>query len=426
MSDGLLERRNRAFGAGAALFYETPLNIFRGEGAWLLDADGRRYVDMYNNVPCVGHGNPRVAEAIGRQQATLNVHSRYLHEDIIRLAERLAGKLGEGIESVIFSCSGTEANEIALRMARMATGRRGILCTDATYHGNSELAGAMSGLPAGSDRSPGFRSFPFPQTLRTPEPGLSGEALTEAYLAGLDRAMDALDASGDGIAALIVCSILANEGLPDLPPGFMEKAAARVRARGGLIIADEVQSGYGRTGRWWGYEVTGFTPDIVVTGKPMGNGVPLAATSASRAQVETFRSRTRYFNTFASSPLQAAAGHAVLDEIESRGLLAHAERVGAFLKAELKARLGRWPGVADARGCGLFLGVEMVSPDGAPDLAAARAVCNGLKDRGFLTSNAGAFNNVVKIRPPLVFSQDDAEAFLPAFDATLDALHGAG
>jgi len=386
LSDGLLERRNRAFGAGAALFYETPLNIVRGEGAWLLDADGRRYVDMYNNVPCVGHGNPRVAEAIGRQQATLNVHSRYLHEDIIRLAERLTGKLGEGIESVIFSCSGTEANEIALRMARMATGRRGILCTDATYHGNSELVGAMSGLPAGSDRSPGFRSFPFPQTLRTPEPGLSGEALTEAYLAGLDRAMDALDASGDGIAALIVCSILANEGLPDLPPGFMEKAAARVRARGGLIIADEVQSGYGRTGRWWGYEVTGFTPDIVVTGKPMGNGVPLAATSASRAQVE----------------------------------------IGAFLKAELKARLGRWPGVADARGCGLFLGVEMVSPDGAPDLAAARAVCNGLKDRGFLTSNAGAFNNVVKIRPPLVFSQDDAEAFLPAFDATLDALHGAG
>jgi 4-aminobutyrate aminotransferase-like enzyme len=374
----------------------------------------------------VGHGNPRVAEAIGRQQATLNVHSRYLHEDIIRLAERLTGKLGEGIESVIFSCSGTEANEIALRMARMATGRRGILCTDATYHGNTELVGAMSGLPAGSDRSPGFRSFPFPQTFRTPEPGLSGGALTEAYLAGLDRAMDALDASGDGIAALIVCSILANEGLPDLPPGFMEKATARVRARGGLIIADEVQSGYGRTGRWWGCEVTGFTPDIVVTGKPMGNGVPLAATSASRALVETFRSRTKYFNTFASSPLQAAAGHAVLDEIESRGLLANAGRVGGFLKAELKARVGRWPGVADARGCGLFLGVEMVGPDGAPDLAAARAVCNGLKDRGFLTSNAGAFNNVVKIRPPLVFSQADAEAFLPAFDATLDALHGAG
>ncbi|MFM8939913.1 MAG: aminotransferase class III-fold pyridoxal phosphate-dependent enzyme, partial [Phenylobacterium sp.] len=139
MSDGLLERRNRAFGAGAALFYENPLHIVRGEGAWLYDAGGRRYVDMYNNVPCVGHGNPRVAEAIGRQQATLNVHSRYLHEDIIRLAERVAGLHDGFAESVIFSCSGTEANEIALRMARMATGRRGIVCTDATYHGNSEL-----------------------------------------------------------------------------------------------------------------------------------------------------------------------------------------------------------------------------------------------------------------------------------------------
>ena len=426
MSDGLLERRNRAFGAGAALFYETPLNIVRGEGAWLYGADGRHYGDMYNNVPCVGHGNPRVAEAVGRQQATLNVHSRYLHEDIIRLAERVSGLHGDFAESVIFSCSGTEANEIALRMARMATGRRGILCTDATYHGNTQLVGAMSGLPAGSDRSQGFRSFAFPQTFRTPEPGLSGEALTEAYLAGLDRAMDALEASGDGIAALIVCSILANEGLPDIPPGFMGKAAARVRARGGLIIADEVQAGYGRTGRWWGYEVTGFTPDIVVTGKPMGNGVPLSATTASRSLIETFRSKTRYFNTFASSPLQAAAGNAVLDEIEALGLLANAGRVGAFLKAEMKTRVGRWPGVADARGCGLFLGVEMVGPDGMPDLAGARAVCNGLKDRGFLTSNAGAFNNVVKIRPPLVFSQADAEAFLPAFDATLDALHGAG
>ncbi|MFM8375207.1 MAG: aspartate aminotransferase family protein [Phenylobacterium sp.] len=426
MSDGLLERRNRAFGTGAALFYETPLHIVRGEGAWLYDAAGRRYVDMYNNVPCVGHGNPAVAGAIGRQQATLNVHSRYLHEDIIRLAERVASLHGDFAESVIFSCSGTEANEIALRMARMATGRRGIVCTDATYHGNTDLVGAMSGLPAGSDRARGFRSFPFPQTFRTPEPGLSGEALTEAYLAGLDKAMDALEAAGDGVAAMIVCSILANEGLPDIPPGFMTRAAERVRARDGLVIADEVQSGYGRTGRWWGYEVTGFTPDIVVTGKPMGNGVPLAATTASRSLVETFRSRTRYFNTFASSPLQAAAGNAVLDEIEGRGLLANAERVGVFLKAELKARVGRWPGVADARGCGLFLGVEMVGPDGAPDLASARAVCNGLKDLGFLTSNAGAFNNVVKIRPPLVFSQADAEAFLPAFDATLDALHGAG
>ena len=421
---GLKTRRDRALGAGAALFYETPLHIVRGEGTYLFDADGRRYVDMYNNVPCVGHGNPRVAEAMARQQSTLNTHSRYLHEGAVEFAERLAALHGEQIESVVFSCSGTEANEVALRMARFATGRRGVVCTNATYHGNSELVGALTHVGTRQPETGEVHAFPFPETYRPIREGASEQALCEVHLERLEDAIARFEASGAGFAALIVCSIFANEGLPNVPVGFMARAAEMARAHGGLVIADEVQAGYGRTGRWWGYEVTGFTPDIVVTGKPMGNGLPLAATAASRDLVETFRARTRYFNTFASSPLQAAVGMAVLDEIEERGLRGHVAAVGAPLKAALSQRKGAWAAIGDVRGEGLFIGVEMVKagPAKAPDAPLAIAMANRLKDKGFLTSNAGAFGNVVKIRPPLVFSRGDAEAFLEAFDETADEL----
>ena len=200
-------------------------------------------------------------------------------------------------------------------------------------------------------------------------------------------------------------------------------AAAMVREAGGLVIADEVQAGYGRSGRWWGYDVTGFTPDIVVTGKPMGAGLPLAATAASRALVETFRARTRYFNTFASSPLQAAVGMAVLDEIEQSDLVGNAARIGAALKNALTQRKGMSATIGDVRGHGLFVGVEMISPaDGAPDTELAKRVINRLKDKGFLTSNAGAFANVVKIRPPLPFAEADMAEFLVAWDETIAEL----
>jgi len=419
----LLARRNRALGAGAPLFYEHPLHIVRGEGCCVYDADGRRYVDMYNNVPCVGHANPAVVEAMARQQGTLNVHSRYLHEGVVEFCERLAALHGPEIESVILSCSGTEANEIALRMARFATGKRGILCTDATYHGNSELISSLNRLGQSPSSNPSVRAFTFPEKFRPIAPGLSEAALCEAYLDKLECAIGNLNASGEGVAAMIVCSILANEGLPDIPAGFMPRAAAMVREAGGLIIADEVQAGYARTGHWWGYEVTGFSPDIVVTGKPMGNGLPLAATAASRALVETFRARTRYFNTFASSPLQAAVGMAVLDEIEQRNLRDNVTSVGTALKAALTQRKGASDTIGDVRGHGLFIGVEMVKrPDSAPDVFLARQVINRLKDKGFLTSNAGAHANVVKIRPPLPFSQADAAEFLLAWDDTIAEL----
>jgi 4-aminobutyrate aminotransferase-like enzyme len=416
----IIARRESVLGAGMPLFYTTPLHIVRGEGIYLFDADGRRYVDMYNNVPCVGHGNPYVAEAMARQQRTLNVHSRYLHDGIVEFAERLVGLHGPTIESVIVSCSGTEAIEIALRMARFATGKTGIVCTNATYHGNSELVSKLTRLSAGQNSSPEVRSFPFPEKYR-PLPVTNEAELPDAYLALLAEAISDLQRIGVGFAGLIMCSIFANEGLPDIPTGFMARAADMARAAGGFVIADEVQAGYCRAGRWWGYDVTGFTPDIVVTGKPMANGLPMAATAASKKLVDGFRSRTRYFNTFASSPLQAAAGAAVLDVIERENLCENVCHVGARLKRALAVRKDTFRYIGDVRGHGLFLGVEIVKDDGArtPDAARAVDLVDRLKDNGFLISNAGVFRNVLKIRPPLVFRDEHADAFLAAFDAVI-------
>ena len=420
MTTDLIERRDRAFGAGAPLFYREPLHIVRGEGACLFDADGRRYLDMYNNVPCVGHAHPRIIEAMATQQATLNVHSRYLHEAIVELAERITGLHGERLESVVFSCTGTEANEVALRMARAATGRRGIVCSDAAYHGTSEAVGKLTHLHR-RNPEPGaeVRGVPFPQTYRPLAGGPVDEPVEELrdrYLDRLQAAIDDLTGDGVGFAALLVCPIFANEGLPTVPDGFMPRAVEMARAAGGVVIADEVQAGYCRTGRWWGYEVAGFEPDIVVTGKPMGAGLPLAGTTASRELVETFR-RTGYFNTFASSPLQGAVGKAVIDIIEEEGLRHNVERVGARLMEGLKQMQPHCPVMGDVRGHGLFVGVDLVEDPvtKAPDREAAADIVNALKDRGFLAGSAGALGNVLKLRPPLVLSAADADAFLAAF-----------
>jgi len=416
----LLARRERALGRGAELFYDDPIEIVRGEGTFLFDRDGRRYVDLYNNVPCVGHGNAAVAEAMARQQATLNVHNRYLHEGIVAFGERLTMLHHPGIESVVFSCSGTEANEVALRMAREFTGRRGIVCTDAAYHGSSGLVDMLTyrgrHLSSGS-----VRTFPYPDCFRPFCHATDDESLAEVTLAAASDAVDALQRDDAGFAALIVCPIFANEGLPRLPSDFMRRLTDLTHAAGGLLIADEVQSGYGRIGDWWSYSADGYAPDIVVSGKPMGNGLPLAATAASRDCVERFRSATGYFNTFASTPLQAAAGMAVIDEIERLDLCRNAAETGTWLLRGISRVCADHPRVGEVRGRGLFLGVELVTDreTGNPDRASARQLVNTMKEAGFLLSHAGAHDNVIKIRPPLVFSQREAQATV---DALADCL----
>jgi 4-aminobutyrate aminotransferase-like enzyme len=416
----LLARRQRVLGAGAPLFYDEPVHIVRGEGVHLFDADGRRYLDMYNNVPCVGHANPHVVEAMHRQASTLNVHSRYLNEGIVDYAERLIAKHDDSLERIVFTCTGTEANEVAMAMARFATGGRGFICSGHAYHGNSALVGKLTWAAHRSD--PDIRAVRFPEAYRPIEEGRSEEELAELYLADVDAAIESFAAADVPFAGMLVCSIFANEGLPAIPESYMAGAAERVREAGGLFIADEVQAGFCRSGRWWGYETTGFVPDIATMGKPMGNGLPLAAAIARGDLVDTLQAKSGYFNTFAASPLQAAAGAAVLDVIESEKLLEQARDVGAHLREGL-ARV-ECDAIGDIRGHGLFVGVEWVSDreSKTADVQGAKRVVNRLKEKGFLTSNAGALFNVIKLRPPLVFRREHADEFLAAFEETVGEL----
>ena len=422
----LMERRDAALGVGAELFYDEPLEIVRGEGVYLFDRQGRRFVDMYNNVQCVGHANEVVVRAMADQQATLNVHSRYLHEGIVNFGERLASLHHDGIESVVFSCSGTEANDVAIQIARLASGNRGLICSDAAYHGNSELVDSLSYLWSDPPQFGEVRAFPYPDCYRPLQEGLSEVALTEAYLQKVEQEIESLNAEGHGVAALIMCPIFANEGMPNIPEGFMAKVTDLVHKHGGLVIADEVQSGYGRTGVWWGYDKIGFTPDIVVTGKPMGNGLPLAATATSKSLIDAFRARRDYFNTCSSSPLQAAVGLAVIDEIERLNLIEKAAEVGARLTNDLKERMDRYSSIGDVRCYGLFISVEMVRDRETkePDAKLVEHMCNSLMNKGFLVGYQGKYDNVLKIRPPLVFTHENAKEFLAAFDECMEELGG--
>lgn len=413
MSEELFERRQQIFGRGAHLFYKEPLTIVRGQGVHLFDENGRKFVDMYNNVPCIGHCHPHLVEAINSQVATLNVHNRYLHDGILSYAERLVDIHHEGIESVVMSCTGTEANEVAMLMARTVTDGEGFICTNAAYHGNSAAVRQLT-------RARGSRlikAIPFPESYRCDE-----QDKRQYFLDRVDEQIHAFEADGVKLAGLLICSLCANEGLPNIPHGFMRDAAELVRNAGGVVIADEVQAGLGRSGNWWGYEASDFIPDIVTMGKPLGAGVPLAATASSREYVEKFRLGSGYFNTFASSPLQAAAGNAVLDVFESEQLVRNSAEVGAYLAGRLETINRDVEHVGDTRQKGLFVAIEWVESRETkqPDRDGAVRIVNELKDRGFLIGNAGAFGNVLKLRPPLVFAQEHADQFLDAYSDVVD------
>ncbi len=410
-------------GDDAPLFYQTPVELVRGDGVWLDDIGGKRYLDLYNNVPCVGHANKRVVAAMAEQAATLNVHSRYLHSGVLDYVERLVGLHHDGIEAAVLACSGTEGSEIALMMARAATGNNGIICTDATYHGNSALISRMSWLPVGTDRS-GIRSISTPQLFRPLQEEATEAELLQLHLDQLRATIAGLEADGHGLAGIMLCSLLANEGLVQPPSGWFPQAVDIVHEAGGLVIADEVQAGFARSGQWWGYLTNDFVPDIVCMGKPMGNGIPLSGVAASHDLVTGFRQKHRYFNTFASSPIQAAAGMAVIDEITDRSLVTQVTDVGQFLLTALQTLQPDHPRVGDVRGRGMFLGVDWVHPGTTePDVEGARAVVEALKERGMLLGQAGQHGNVLKIRPPLVFEQAHAEHFLEAFAETVADAH---
>ncbi len=397
-----LDRHRRIFGERAPLFYDEPLELIRGEGVWLLDAHGRRYLDAYNNVPCVGHANPRVVAAVSEQMATLQVHSRYVHGVVVDYAERLAALHADPLSSLVFACSGTEADEIAMSMARLTTGNRGFITTEAAYHGNNSDVGRLNDIggraSVGKPVDPEVRGVPLPDGSRR-------------FVEGVAAAIRSLDEAGIGVAGVLMCSILANEGLPPLADGEMAEVAELVHAAGGLMIADEVQAGFARSGRWWGYEFSGFEPDIAVMGKPMGAGVPFSGVVAAPDVVDRFRSSTRYFNTFAATPVQAAAGMAVIDVIEDEGLLAQTTQVGRHLADGLRG-LGITDRLGEVRNVGLFVGADWLDADGAPDGQGARAVVNAARHAGVLIGLDGPHGHVLKLRPPLVFSAADADQLL--------------
>jgi 4-aminobutyrate aminotransferase-like enzyme len=420
----LIARRQKLLGPNVRLFYDDPVHIVSGNGVWLTDASGKRYLDCYNNVPHVGHCHPHVVEAICKQAATLNIHTRYLHEGILNYVERLMATFTGNITSAIMVCTGSEANDIALRMAQAITGKTGIIATNHTYHGNTS---AVSQLSTTKPPIGGFgkhiRHVKAPDSYRPT--GGDATSHAKAFADDVEAACQCLVESGCGVSCMIVCPTFVNEGFPELAKGFLDGAISAVRKAGGVIIADEVQPGFGRTGeRFWGHEVAGFTPDIVTMGKPMGNGHPVAAVATSLEIMSAFREAFGYFNTFGGNPVSCAAANAVLDVIENEKLMANAKATGAYTKQGLRRLAEKHAIIGDVRGFGLAIGAELVTDrkTKTPAKAEAERVINMMREKGVLMGSNGISYNVLKIRPPLPFSTTDADIMLMALDECLQAL----
>ncbi|MGI4857521.1 MAG: aspartate aminotransferase family protein [Janthinobacterium lividum] len=418
----LIARRARLLGPAYRLFYETPLHIVRGEGAWLYDADGRRYLDAYNNVAAVGHAHPHVVDAIARQAAVLNTHTRYLHAGVLDYAERLLGTLPAEIGHTIFTCTGSEANDLAMRIARARTGHDGLIVTRFAYHGVTEsIATASPSLGRYVRLGEHVRTVPAPDSHRVP-----ANRLGAFFTDGVRAAIEDLHAHGKRPAALLVDTVFSSDGVYTDPPGFLREAVAVVRAAGGLFIADEVQPGLGRTGdAFWGFQRHDVVPDIVTMGKPMGNGHPLAGLAVKPDVLAPFAQQSRYFNTFGGNPVSAAAGMAVLDVIEREGLVENARLVGEHLRTRLRAVATRHPRIRDVRGAGLFVGVEFGNDDGAIGAvdaavtARVQRVVNGMREQGVLLNATGPDANILKIRPPMVFDIAQADLLVETLEAVV-------
>jgi len=420
----MIERRNRLLGRAYQLFYERPVHIVKGKGVWLTDADGNRYLDVYNNVPHVGHCHPHVVEAICKQVQTLNTHTRYLHETVLEYAEMLTAKFPVGMDIAMFACTGTEANELALRIARASTGGNGFIATENAYHGNSwAIDQITTSSQSHLTREDNVVTVPAPDVYR----GLySGEEAGMKYAAHLVEAVGTLRQRGYQPAAFIVDTIFCSDGLPRAPHDYLGHALEIVHRAGGVFVADEVQAGFGRTGtKFWGYQNHGVVPDIVTMGKPMANGHPVSAVVTSAGVVDSFREKSHYFNTFGGNPVSCAAAKAVLEVIEHEDLQANALNVGRHLQDGLAGLAKRHRIIGDVRGSGLFIGVELVQDreTRVPAADEARWMINDLRDQGVLIGETGAADNVLKIRPPMVFNRSHADLLLDRLDQSFTRLN---
>ena len=405
MKNNLMARREAVLGPNVPTFFENPVHLVKGEGVWVWDADGRKYLDCYNNVPHVGHCHPNVVAAIAAQAAILNTHTRYLHDGIIDYAERLTAKFQPQLNQVIMVCSGSEANDIALRMAQAMTGKTGIISTDNTYHGNTMAVSQLSSRkPPIGGYAANIRHVTAPDTLRPVGGNTAGQA--EAFAREIQIAIDDLEASGHGFSGFLFCPTFANEGLPNLPQDFMQPAAKVIHAAGGILIADEVQPGFGRSGdTWWGHNWLGLSPDVVTLGKPMANGHPVAAVVARAEVMAAFRNAFGYFNTFGGNPVSCAAAAATLDVIENENLVANAKTIGVEFLQNLQGL--DHTSIASTRGRGLFIALELET-DGVADEALAAHVVEYARNNGMLMGRTGRNRNVLKLRPPMPLSAENA------------------
>jgi 4-aminobutyrate aminotransferase-like enzyme len=403
-------------------FFEKPLYLVRGEGVWLYDNEGRRYLDCYNNVPSVGHCHPHVVEVLSRQAATLNTHTRYLHHAVIEYAEMLGALLPGDLSVCTFVCTGTEANDLAYRMAQTVTGNDGAIVTSGAYHGNSTLVTELSpdneNLRSGKDFIVDVEP---PYTYRGPYSGDHSDVESK-YAALVDEAIDVLNQRGRSPAMMMIDNIYDAKAILTPGPAYLQQVYRKVRAAGGMIIADEVQSGLCRLGdHYWGFEDSEVIPDIVTMGKPIGAGHPVAAVVTTPEIADEFAKKAHYFNTFGGNPVSACVGKAVLEIVEQEQILDSVNKTGAHFKAGLEELASRFEIIGEVRGKGLFLGVELVD-DGAtrtPATNTASQIVELMRQSGVLIATTGEFDNVLKFRPPLVFKMKHADLVLERLEAAL-------
>lgn len=417
----LLRRRERSFAPTYRLFYDSPAVFTSGRGCTISDAEGRRYIDAYNNVQVLGHSHPAVVEAVSEAVRTLTTNTRYLEKTSVAYAEDLLSRFPDHIDRVVFTCTGSEANDLAIRMARAVTGHDGLLITANAYHGNTALTGQCSPGNASFFReSPAVQRIDIAALSKADDP-------VGALLAAVDAALAAMKAEGIEPAAVLLDPSMASDGLhPALAPAW-RAAIARVRERGGLFIADEVQTGFGRCGPlFWGFEAIGAEPDIATMGKPMGGGLPLGGVVASAAVMEKFSQGRSYFNTFAGNPVSIAAAQAVLRTIDDEGLVENTARMGEYLSGAIAEAMSGCTEFSAPRQIGLFIGVDCLDPDsGRPDPALAHDFVHALFRDGVLIGLVGPQRSTLKIRPPLVFTRDEGAALIDVLSGLLPFERGA-
>ena len=415
----LIEQRDRLLGPAYRLMYQKPLHFVRGEGVWLYDADGRAYLDTYNNVVSLGHCHPDVVAAITRQVATLCTNTRYLHETILELADGLLSTVEGDLSHMMLTGSGSEANDLAYRIAQVRTGGTGVIITETAYHGITDAVSKFSPtLGEGVALGAHVRTVPAPAAYR------SGPNIAGRFTRDVERAIADMKRHGIRPAMLIVDSIFTSDGILPEEPGFLKGAVEAIRRAGGIFVADEVQPGFGRTGsHMWGFQRHGIDPDIVTLGKPMGNGQPIAGLLTRHDVVEEFGKKSRYFNTFAGNAVSCAAAAAVLMVIRRDRIMDNARDVGAYLLSKVDALRARHDCLGNVRGAGLFVAADIVADreTQASDRDRTTRVVNAMRDNGVLISACGADHNILKIRPPLIFSRENVDLFVDVLDKALEA-----